>query len=99
MRRPAALVFAVLSVVALFGGAAVAQQPQQSPSNGQRPVVVTGKHNGKDPNQVICETEESTGSRIAAKRVCATRGEFEQRRLADRQAIEKAQTQVAMPGN
>lgn len=50
----------------------------------------------KKQNDVVCETEEVTGSRLGAKRVCATRSEWQQRQQSDRQDISKGQTQVGI---
>ena len=35
---------------------------------------------GKDPNERICETQGVVGSRLATRRVCATRAEWAERR-------------------
>lgn len=43
-----------------------------------------------------CESYTVTGSRLAKKRVCGTREEWAERRLQDRQAIEKVQTSPCM---
>jgi hypothetical protein len=45
-----------------------------------------------DKNEKICENVTMIGSRLAKKRVCGTRAEWEDRKLQDRQAVEKAQT-------
>ena len=47
-----------------------------------------------DPNEKICENVTQIGSRIAKKRVCATRAEWAQRRLQDRQDAEKIQRSI-----
>lgn len=72
---------------------------QQTPAN-PNPQKSQSKLNSKtkDPNEIVCESENLTGSRIGAKRVCATRSQWEERRLNDRQSIEKDQTQIGMPG-
>lgn len=44
-----------------------------------------------DPNERICEEVVLTGSRLGAKRFCATRAEWEDKKRQDREAIEKAQ--------
>jgi hypothetical protein len=44
-----------------------------------------------DPNEKICENVTQIGSRLAKKRVCATRAEWAQRRLQDRQDAEYIQ--------
>ena len=49
-----------------------------------------------DPNEVVCERQQETGSRLSTDRVCMTRSQWaEQRRLA-RQEIDKAQTERSM---
>jgi hypothetical protein len=44
-----------------------------------------------NPNERICEDIVLTGSRLATRRFCATRAEWEDRKKQDREAIEKAQ--------
>jgi hypothetical protein len=43
------------------------------------------------PDEVICERVEVLGTRLAVKRVCATRAEWAERRLQERMGIDKAQ--------
>lgn len=50
-----------------------------------------------DPNEKICENIIPVGSRLAKKRVCATRAEWEERRRLDREAVEQAQKQIGGP--
>lgn len=45
----------------------------------------------KDPNERICQTERVLGSRLATRRVCATRAEWEENRRLDREAIDQSQ--------
>lgn len=49
------------------------------------------KKKALDPNERVCETIKPLGSRLATKRVCATRAEWEDYRRQDRDAIDKAQ--------
>lgn len=49
--------------------------------------------NENDPNAVTCRRVESTGSRLQAKRMCATAAEWEAQRAQDRLAVERVQTQ------
>jgi hypothetical protein len=44
-----------------------------------------------DPNEKVCETLTIVGSRLATRRVCATRAEWAEKRKLDREEIEKAQ--------
>lgn len=50
----------------------------------------------RDPNEKICEVVTPVGSRLATKKVCATRAEWEDKRRQDREATEKAQTQLCV---
>jgi hypothetical protein len=44
-----------------------------------------------DPNEIVCEKFKVIGSRLATKTACATRQEWADRRLTDRQNVEKSQ--------
>lgn len=59
------------------------QKPAQS-------VPATNTNVG-DPNERICENITPIGSRLATKRFCGTRAEWEDRRRQDREAVEAAQ--------
>lgn len=48
---------------------------------------------GKDPNEKVCETQGVLGSRLAVRRVCATRAEWAERRQRERDIIERTQVQ------
>jgi hypothetical protein len=49
-----------------------------------------------DPNSRVCEDIIQTGSRLAKKRFCGTRQEWEDKKHQDREATEKAQTQLCV---
>jgi hypothetical protein len=50
----------------------------------------------KDPNEKICEKQSIVGSRLATRRVCATRAEWEEKRQLDKDAIDQAQRSACM---
>ena len=52
---------------------------------------------GYDPNEKVCESIPVIGSRLARKRVCATRAEWEEKKRLDREAVEQAQKQIGGP--
>jgi hypothetical protein len=52
---------------------------------------------GYDPNERVCESIPVVGSRLAKKKVCATRAEWEEKRRLDREAIDQAQKQIGGP--
>jgi hypothetical protein len=51
-----------------------------------------------DRNRKICEKVSVIGSRLATKRVCMTRAEWDQAQLQDRQDLERVQTSRGMKG-
>lgn len=61
---------------------------------GSQPTRVAG-----DPNERVCEDTIVTGSRLAKKRFCGTRAEWEARKKADRDVVEDAQRHAADPCN
>jgi hypothetical protein len=61
-----------------------------APENSAPPVPATNTNIG-DPNEKICENITPIGSRLATKRFCGTRAEWADRKLQDKQALEKAQ--------
>lgn len=52
-----------------------------------------------DPNEVVCEKEEETGSRLGASKICKTRAQWAEERRLNRAEIDKAQTQRPCTGD
>jgi hypothetical protein len=52
-----------------------------------------GAVKGANPTEVVCEKVEEMGTRLVSNRVCMTRAEWAQRRHADREEVERVQTQ------
>ena len=77
MRRLGVIAFVVGSMVS---GTVFAEGSQQ-------------QTNKKDPNEVVCERQEETGSRLSSVRVCKTRAQWAEDRRLTRQEIEQVQTQ------
>ena len=48
----------------------------------------------KDPNRIICERYEETGSRLATKKVCRTAQQWEEQRREQRDSVERIQQGV-----
>ena len=44
-----------------------------------------------DPNEKVCEDITGVGSRLATKRTCATRAEWEAKRKIDRESVDQLQ--------
>ncbi|WP_310468745.1 hypothetical protein [Sphingomonas sp.] len=75
-----------IAIAALCIGSTAAAQAPATPASGAQ----SGK-NARDPDEVVCEKVEVIGSRLVAKRVCATRAQWAERRLRERLDIDKAQ--------
>jgi hypothetical protein len=75
------------SAIAMAGllAAAAAQQPASNPP------AKSSQRAAADPNERVCEDIIQTGSRIASRRYCGTRAQWEDRKRQDREAVEKAQ--------
>ena len=73
----------------LLATAALAQtKPAQSPQQQQQQQQ---QQQASSRNEKVCENIVVTGSRLATKRFCGTRAEWEDRRRQDREAVEAAQ--------
>ena len=84
------LVFAA----ALMAGAPAAADPPASAAapSGKAEKATPG------PNEMVCKREAVLGSRMK-ERICMTQGEWDARRLQDRQDLDKTQTQQPLrPG-
>jgi hypothetical protein len=82
-----------LSAALLMGAAAPSfaqAQPAATPT--------TTEKQADDLNKVVCEKQESTGSRLAKTRVCLTKAQWAERRLQDRQELERVQMQRGAKG-
>ena len=92
MSKPIGLiVFGAALAISQTSIAQTATQSQSQPST-------TAQTAGPDMNEVVCERQEVTGSRLARKKVCMTRAQWAALRLEDRQAVEKVQVQRGMKG-
>lgn len=78
----------VAASAALVALLAVAPAIAQTQSTQTTPATNTNVGN---KNEKICENIIPIGSRLASKRFCGTRAEWEDRRRQDREAVENAQ--------
>jgi hypothetical protein len=83
MRMPLLLGIAASMAMVSTHAPIAAQAPPSSPA--------------ADPNEKVCENIVAIGSRLAKKRVCASRAEWEERRRLDREAVESAQKMIGGP--
>lgn len=68
---------------------AVAQSPAAATQS--QPTASTKAADNSD--EIVCQKQEVTGSRVGVKRVCMTRSQWADRRLQDRQELERVQVQ------
>ena len=71
----------ILSTLLVASAAAAFSQSPETTKRGP----------SNDPNEVVCVVERELGSRLARRRVCRTRAEWEQHHRQLRMAVEKAQ--------
>lgn len=81
---------------ALIASVASPALAQTTTTQGAQPATARA---AQDPNEVICQKQEETGSRLVKKKVCMTRAEWADRQLQDRQELERAQTRRGMKGD
>jgi hypothetical protein len=73
--------------------ASLAAAPTAAGAQAQSTTATTA---APDPNEVVCEREEVTGSRLAHRKVCMTRSQWQDTRRQDRTAVEKVQMNRGM---
>ena len=61
--------------------------------------VSVDKVTDANANEVICEVQPVIGTRLAARKICATRAEWAERRSQERNNIEKLQRNMPTKGN
>ena len=55
-------------------------------------------HKSSDPNRLVCEVAQTTGTRLGARKVCKTAAEWAQLKEETRQNVEKVQQQATSTG-
>lgn len=75
-----------LALVALAAPAALAQ----APAPAAQPAT---KADEGELNKVVCRRVESIGTRLSAKKVCRTKAQWDSEAAANRQDLERSQTQ------
>lgn len=74
-----------------FGGVPDKGQSSITLDGGSADVSSAKPRTRKDPNQIICTRSNDHSSRLSRKKVCMTRAQFEERRMLDRDAVERGQ--------
>ncbi len=78
----------------LMGAAVVAA----TAAAAQAPNAPTRSGPDNDPEEIVCVNEQVIGSRLARRRVCRTRAEWEQLRDQTRTVVERVQFQKQTTG-
>ena len=68
---------------------AMAQNQPNPPPNSKQP----------DPDRIICEKIQETGSRLNVRRVCMTAQQWEEQRRRDRENLQDAQQRSLEPNS
>ena len=76
---------------ALVATAAVAQAPNEG--------TTRAAPGNDDPNEVICVSQETTGSRVNRVRICRTRQQWTESRQETRKTIDRVQSMKTTSGN
>jgi hypothetical protein len=85
------LLSGLAGIALLIGVPAFAQTQATGQSNqGAKP---------KDPNRIICEKIQDTGSRVASSKVCMTAQQWEEKRRNDRAYVEDSQQRSLEPNS
>jgi invasion protein IalB len=72
---------------------AVAAPSAATAAEENPPAAAPAKAEDEGKNKVVCRRVEAIGTRLSSKRVCRTKGEWDAEQAADRQALERSQTQ------
>ena len=81
----------ILTALLAASASALAQAPADVPDT-------TKIGPNQDPNEMICINQSEVGSRLARRRVCRTRAQWQEHRAQFRQSIERAQNQSQTQG-
>lgn len=73
----------------LVAGAPAVAQTQPNPPPKQQP----------DPDRIICEKIQETGSRLNIRKVCMTAQQWEEQRRRDRENLQDAQQRSLEPNS
>lgn len=83
------IIAAAMLLAAAPAFAQVSSIESSNPAPARNPASKPG-----DPNKVRCEKQETTGTRLGARRVCLTVAQWEDKRREHREATEKVQRTV-----
>lgn len=74
----------IIAMAVLVGAPCAAQDSVRIESNNPAP-------KGHDPNKIVCEREETIGTRLGARAVCKTVAEWQAMTSEQRETVERVQ--------
>ena len=89
---------APIRLILAAAGLLIATGAMAEPGGPAQPSETSKSDKAKrSPSDWVCENQEVLGSRLARKRVCATRAEWADRKSRERDIIDRSQTQLCVP--
>ena len=67
--------------------------PAMADSAAGTPPAPTAKAEDSDATKMVCRRIESIGTRLGSKKVCRSKGDWDAEQAANRQDLERSQTQ------
>ena len=83
--------FVAFSAIALAVSSSASAKDKSETTVTVKEDKMAGKEDMGDPTRMICRKQETTGSRLGSKRVCATAAEWDARKQQNREAVERSQ--------
>lgn len=87
------------SVKVIVTGVACAMLMSAAPAFAQTQDGSKPSAKPQDPNRVICEKVQETGSRLNARKICMTAQQWEEQRRRDRENLQDAQQRSLEPNS
>jgi hypothetical protein len=87
--------FAITAFLALTGAGAQPGPPATPMTAPAQPASAAAR---SDPNRLICQIQQESGTLIGHRRVCMTRVQWDDARRRNRMAIERLQTSTRVAG-
>ncbi len=88
--RAAGFIAAALIFAAGASSVLAETSPAAGSATGSQVVKADSKY---DPNKIVCKTEDTTGTRLGAKRVCHTRADWAEMERVTQQSVGDAEAQ------
>ncbi|HXZ67113.1 MAG TPA: hypothetical protein VEH07_00835 [Alphaproteobacteria bacterium] len=95
-----------LSMIGVLAALSACATPQQTPEQASAPAATTATPgtlaSAKDPDRIICKSQQITGTRLGAKRTCMKArewDEFEYQQMKNTQGYQRNAPPDVVPGH